>query len=770
MSPTSLYALAIALSAFLLFQVQLVTAKWLLPWFGGVPAVWIACMVVFQCLLLAGYAYAHLLGLRMSARGQRRVHLAVLAAAVALLAIQVAAWRQPLLAPEPAAGALAPTARILVVLALSVGLPFLVLSATNPLMQRWFRAAHPALSPWRLFAASNLGSLLGLLSYPFLTEPWLTLDAQAWTWSVAFLATAALLAHASRNAATGTPAREIVEPYANRADWLMWFALSACGAALLVGTSARLAHDVATIPLLWILPLALYLLSFILTFESDRYYPAAAWSPALLATFACVTLLLDRGLAAGPVTQVALYGAALFVGCMVCHGELARTRPAPGQLTIYYLWIAAGGAAGGLLAGAVAPFVLHDLWELNAALVACAALWLIAQLRAGGGAYPVARAPQALAALATTAAIAALLVAGDEMPESVTQALFPLAVLCAGSALAVLAWRRWGAARTWLVLSVAVFASTHAFIAASDGVGVISAARNFFGTVSIVEEDRDKPGMHVYKLRHGRIVHGIQWQAPERRAQVAAYYTRDSGIAQAWRHQSDLDDAVEGSGLRVGVIGLGAGSLAAYGLPGDSLRFYEINPAVVHMASGPGAPFTFLRDSAARSTVIVDDGRLALARELAASGPGQFDLLVVDAFNGHAIPMHLLTLEAVDLYLAHLAPDQGVLALHITNQYLDLDPVVRRIAAERNLSLRIVTRSEADADGWPNTWALLARVPAALPGTASVPAVEPAAPLWTDRHSALWPAVRLAHPGHEPLIAPDCEHIDCPSLTEPLAL
>ncbi len=594
-----LSACAAFLGSFLLFALQPIVAKRILPWFGGSPAVWTTCLVFFQFALLAGYFYAHRLIAPARPSQQFRRHAALLAASLALLPILPGPFWQP----KPGGH---PTLEILALLTVVIGLPYLLLAASTPLVQSWYaRAACPR--PYRLYALSNLASLAALLAYPLFIEPRLPLRVQGYLWSAAYVVFAVLCAScawlAARAPAVPPAPAAIAAPHGPHAP-AAWLLLPAAASMLLVATTSQLTQNVAPVPLLWIVPLALYLLSFVLAFASPRFTP-----PALLVRLTAVALassgyaIYDIHVGDAIVIAAPVFLLTLLIACLYCHGELARRKPAPARLTSFYLHIAAGGALGGLAAGLFAPLVFSGVYDLALSLAAVAAVALWLNWRAGW--------PQRLL---WAAALAAMLV----------------------------------------VLNAQI-----------DGYGrnAILLTRDFYGTLRVVRSSM--LGAEVRTLYHGSVEHGAQWFLPERRMTPASYYSYASGAGLALR-------GTTGAPRRVGVIGLGAGTLAAYGRAGDVFRFYEIDPHVIAVAE---SLFTYLRESRARIEIAPGDARLSLEHE----PPLRFDVLAVDAFSGDAIPAHLLTREAFALYLGHLEPG-GILAVHVSNQYLDLAPMVASLA------------------------------------------------------------------------------------------
>src|SRR6267142_214801 len=664
-----LYAVTIFLSAFLLFQVQPLIAKMILPWFGGTAAVWTTCMLFFQLLLLAGYIYSHAyVTRRIPARRAVHIVLLVLAAATLPLAASVA-WKP--------SGGEDPTWRILGLLATSVGLPYFALSTTGPLVQAWHARSHPGAIPYRLFALSNLGSMLALLSYPLLVEPTLALGKQTAIWSASFIAFAllcALLAWRNRGGdAPPSPVEEAEKP--GPGLQALWAVLAACASTLLLAFTGHMTLNIAAIPFLWVVPLALYLLSFVLCFEASGWYRRWLFLPLLGAGLAgvCVTLAQSNP---SIWSLIPLYSATLFAACMVCHGELARSKPHPRYLTGFYLMLALGGALGGVLVGLVAPSVFDNLYELPLGMVALCIFVTLALLH-------------------------------DR------QSLFHC---------------RWGVAARLVFLGLTVALGVQlARTTRDNSADTRVTLRNFYGVLNVRDSGEGPDAMRI--LSHGTIIHGKQFLQEDRRDSPTTYYGMTSGVGLA------LIDARARGPLRVGVVGLGAGTIAAYGRSGDLFRFYDINPQVVDLAR---TEFTFLKDSPARVEVQLGDARLSLEREPAQN----FDLLALDAFSSDAIPVHLLTVEAFRVYARQLRPG-GVLAVHISNRYLDLVPVVQQAARELSLELREVDNDDDDDMGvYRSDWLLLSASPAAFEGPLLKDAQRidavPHVGLWTDDYSDLY--------------------------------
>ncbi len=752
--------------AFLLFQVQPLVSKRILPWFGGCPAVWTTCMLFFQVVLFAGYCYAHLLQQWFAPRRQAVVHLAVVLAGLALLPILPGPHWEP-------QDASTPTWHILLLLTATVGLPYFALSATSPLVQAWFSGAWPGRSPYRLYALSNAGSLVALLSYPFLFEPAFELRTQSLFWSGLFVLYAALCAASlasvwrciAKGLGTSVPSEgvqgswlgvqdsEISNPHIPNLkspslkspglespnpkspnpkspnpkspnpkspnpkspnpkspnpkspnpkspnlkspnlqipkspnptwlDRLCWLALPACASLMLLATTNHVCQDVAAVPFLWVIPLSLYLLSFIICFEHARWYVRWMWAAGTVLALAGVVAndFLRTNYPLGLPLEASLSFAALFLACMVCHGELARLKPSPRRLTEFYLMIAAGGALGGFFVSVAAPWIFRTYLEWQVGIIASAVL-----------------------------AIGLLI-----LPR--------------------FAGRRGIICYTILAPLIAAGASSY-FYWGVNAKPPVDRMRSFFGVVTVTKwkvdenDESDDPEMQL-KLVHGNILHGCQFVDPVKRRWPTTYYGETSGVGRAILGLQKVGP------VRLGAIGLGVGTLAAYARPGDLFRFYEINPQVIEMAK---KHFTYLADCQGRCEIKLGDARLSLEAE-----PPQekFNVIVVDAFSGDSIPTHLLTLEAFDIYRKHLAP-RGVIAVHVSNRYLRLAPVVRRLAEKCGMGIsRIDDAGNESHLQSGSLWVLVSNNPRLLKANPSSPADWGAddfkAPLWTDQYSNLF--------------------------------
>ena len=758
------YALTIFLSAFLLFQIQPLIGKAILPWFGGAPAVWTTCMLFFQLLLLGGYAYAHALASHFTPRAQRRVHVALLAVALAGLALAMFFWKSPIL-PGPGwkpSDPESPVLRILALLLACVGLPYFLLATTGPLLQAWFARERPGVSPYRLYALSNTGSLLALLTYPFVVEPKLTLHAQALAWAggfVLFAAGCALLAFrfsASSKASVAATA-DAAEATPKVGRRLLWLALAACASVMLLATTNQLCQEVASIPFLWVLPLCLYLLSFILCFESDRIYRRGLFGPALALGLGAVAYVLNEGFSARLPLQVAVYAFALFACCMVCHGELVRVKPGPRHLTAFYLMVSAGGALGGLLVGVVAPRVFDGFWEYHVGLFLAGLLAVFVLLRDGGSWIRAGRPWPALVVMLAFTALALKVRESSWFDAAVNSArgafasqkqaafsagsLLLLAILLAATR--AVWWRRGRPVFAAACLSISLGLLGAALAADIEGFRsqAVSVTRNFYGVLTVEEQNKELPDLHLLRLRHGHIVHGYQYQSPEKRHLATSYYSDKSGIGLAILLHPHRE-----LGLRIGVVGLGVGTVATFARLGDAVRFYDINPDVVRLSLGPHRVFTYVTDCMGKVEVVQGDARLSLERELAQGKPQRFDVLAINAFSSDSIPVHLLTREAISVYLSHLARPDGILAVHVSNRYLDLEPVVKGLADELHLDASLVDVEDGGVF-WSSTWILLSPEGDVLQRSgidenAEELDAERRVRLWTDDYSNLFQVLK----------------------------
>ncbi len=695
------YAVTIFLSAFLLFQVQPLVGKFILPWFGGTPAVWTTCMLFFQVLLLGGYSYAHLLTSTLKIGQQRGLHLTLLAASLVFLPIVPSeAWKP--------VGAQMPVTDILLLLLATIGLPYFLLSSTGPLLQESFRRETGRI-PYRLYSLSNIGSLLALVTYPFVFEPQLTRRAQIYAWSVGYLVFFACCAWCAWRFAPIAPpsdargnadhrASQEVADKPRRGQILLWLALAACGSTMLLATTNQLCQEVSSVPFLWVLPLAIYLVTFILCFDHDRWYYRNGFLFLLTVVIVLAGITLDLGRALSLRNQLAAYLLTLFVCCMVCHGELAGAKPAPRFATLFYLIVSAGGAVGGILVAIVAPLVFSGYWEYQLGLVATVVLALVATFG-----------------------------------SSAARAAIPHRQFVIGGTIA-------------LGTGLAIVLILHFSSEPLGNEEKLASSRNFYGVLRVNrsgELDRNGPRN---ELMHGQTQHGFQLLDSDKLRWPTSYYGKTSGVGLALRHHPRRHAAdAEQRTLRIGIVGLGCGTLAAYGQPGDTIRFYELNPEVQRLAA---EYFTYCKDSEATIDVVLGDARISLERELAEGHAPKFDVLVVDAFSSDAIPMHLLTKECVELYRSRLEPD-GLLCLHISNSFLDVSGVVYGIAQAVGSRCEFI-----ESDGDPAlstdmaTWAIVTanddflRTPEVRRAlTPRYPSQHPPV-VWTDDYSSLWQVLR----------------------------
>ncbi len=760
------YAVTIFLSAFLLFEVQPLIAKYILPWFGGAPAVWTACLLFFQVLLLAGYAYAHLINSLMGPKGQKAVHLSLLLASLLVLAYLGSIWQTPI---TPAASWRSPVMedpieRILILLAVSVGLPYFILSSTAPLLQSWYGRTFPGVSPYRLYALSNLGSLLALLGYPFAIEWLLRIPTQARAWSWTYFAFA-LCCGFSAVKTTDNPGKNIgsaapdgppapgplmAEPAQRPTPgrYVLWLALAACGSTMLLATTNQLCLGVAAVPFLWVFPLSLYLLSFIICFQNERWYKREVFQPAFTLGAVMIAYTLYRKTDFTLLPQIGIYSFALFACCMACHGELVRLKPAPQHLTGFYLSVAAGGALGGLFVCVLAPHLFSGYWEYHLGLWGSALLilivlwvdetswlyqspiWLPILIVVGACLLPVAL---------------AVSVNGGRIPRDWR---LPVMAILATGLIVKLTHRNQRESAAVVSSDLTKFSAVAALVMLGGILFIdtrkpkLEAARNFYGVLSIAESYSSDPSWRAYGLSHGPILHGLQFQERSKRHIPGAYYGGGSAVSvMILNHPKRKAARPEDRHLRIGVAGLGVGTIAAFGQPGDYVRFYEINPDVYRFATS--RYFTYLKDSAARVEVILGDARLSMERELEHNEPQQFDILVLDAFAGDAIPVHLLTREAFEIYLQHLGKPNGLIAIHISNTFLDLRPVLWKTAEYLELHPAWFHAPKEGRISGPSDWVVLAPNRALLDLPAVARQIRPAqffgssARLWTDDYSNL---------------------------------
>ena len=670
-----LYALTIFTSAFLLFLVQPIMAKQVLPWFGGSAAVWTVCMVFFQFLLLFGYAYSDFTTRKMTPRNQLILHAVLLTLSlISLPIIPDATWKP--------AGDEDPTWRILGLLAFTIGLPYFLLSTTGPLVQAWFARAHSSGTVYRLFALSNFASLLALISYPFAVEPWVTTRVQSFGWSagyVVFVVVCICAGVYSLRAHTAALSEAITQkvddsPPPTWAHYGMWLLLSAMGSFMLLAVTNHITHDVASVPFLWLLPLTIYLITFILCFEGRGWYKRIYFiGPLIVVVCALAWFMHEEGGIMDFKVAVPLFSVGLFVMCMFFHGELAAMKPAPRYLTTFFLMVSLGGALGGVVVGFIAPKFFNTYYEFGIGLV-------------------------------FTLLLAAWL-ALSNVAHSQLARLVPMVLLMA--------------------TGFTGFHVYHYIHALSNDARLMS--RNFYGTLRVKDTGPDTSETAMRRLMHGVIMHGEQYLHKDKRGRITTYYTESSGVGLAVKY-------FQASGAtRVGVVGLGTGTIAGYGRNGDVTRFYEINPQVIEIAR---RDFNYISDSIERKgqvDTVLGDARLTMERE----APQQYDVLAIDAFSSDAIPVHLITKEARAIYLKHIKPDTGVVAFHVTNRFLKLAPVVEQIAKTYDLQVALVSDDDTGGDASRTDWVLVTRNKKLLAdkkikeNTSEISAI-PRLRLWTD--------------------------------------
>lgn len=690
-----LYGSTIFLSAFLLFQVELMMGKFLLPRFGGGPSVWSTSLLMFQLLLLAGYGYSAILCRRLEPKSQGVLHACFLLASGLILAYLAFGLHSPVFPRSYLTKSSTdyPVGHIALLLMASVGIQCIVLSATSPLLQHWL-GRYAQGSPYRLYALSNLGSMLGLLAYPFFIERVLSLSMQAWLWIggyvvFALLAMCCTFLAAQQNevpslemAQSKHQKRKKKKDSARAQPRILWLALAGCSCTMLLATTNLICQQIAPIPLLWILPLSLYLLSFIISFDHARWYRRGLWHPLYL-FWALFALRLLPNYSVLPTSGLlVVYSLTLFTVCMVCHGELARLKPSAEKLTSFYLMISAGGALGSMAVVLLAPQIFDRFWEFQIALVGCGVLLILIVLRDRNSWVHNFRYGRALLAVAS------------------------------------------------LVMVTGTYFFTSQLKQAEErGEPVIARIRNFFGVKTIL---RAPVAIELY---HAQILHGAQNTDSAVRNEPTLYYSRVTGIGILLGH---LLRTSQGA-LRVGVVGMGAGTLAAYGRHGDYYRFYEIDPSIPELSRGINPTFTFVKSSPAQVDVILGDARIKMQEELSRGEGQDFDVLVVDAFSGDSIPVHLLTKEAMDLYLHHLRGPGSVIAIHVSSITLNLEPVVQSLARYYGLA----TIEIEEPEYLPAHWILLSRDRSLLthPDLATYAhSLEDSQRLriWTDDYSSLY--------------------------------
>jgi SAM-dependent methyltransferase len=666
------YAVAIFLSSALLFLIEPIAGKRILPLLGGSAAVWTACLVFFQCALLLGYFTAHWLVTKASDRAQVATYLGLL-----LLSLI-----QLLVAPGLTASSAHPIATVLWLLSISIGIPFVTLSATSPLLQAWYARTRGSSRPYRLYSISNVGSMLALIIYPWLIEPRLSVVEQVTALVAGFVLltiVGAAIAFSGRTLAVPMEAvtswTDTTERGTRPTDRVLWVALAACGSLLLSAITIHISQNVATIPLLWVVPLIAYLLSFVVAFAGERWRPRPLMIALGALGLGVAAYLLYKGILSIPIRRAAaLFCASLFCMCLFLHSELYRLRPAARDLTSFYFYVAAGGAIGAILVGVVAPSVLPGNYELA------------------------------------------------------------FGFACVGLLALVVTWSIGWLARSISLCTTVVMIGIIVGQVRNDRTNNVLRVRNFYGTLHVTEAEDGTLASMERTLYNGVISHGQQIFRVDLSETPTTYYGRESGVGLA------IDMCCAGRPRRIGVIGLGAGTIAAYGEPGDTIRFYDINPAVEGIAR---AKFRYLRDSPAKVDVVIGDARVSLENE----SPQRYDVIAVDAFSGDAIPVHLIDAQALDVYKRHLAPG-GIVAFHVSNRYLDLKPVVAQLAARTGMKVAYISNDGDDPkDVWSSDWVLVttneqfindSTIVAATSKIDSIPGLR----LWTDDYNSLLPIWR----------------------------
>ena len=739
-----LFSISIFLSAFLLFQIQPMIGKFILPWFGGTPAVWSTLMLFFQVLLTGGYAYAYWLIGRVEKRWQIIIHISLTTFAIVILVLLSFIWASPITpdATWKPNDVTSPILDIFKLLIVSVGLPYFILASNGPLMQAWFTRIFPDRSYARLYALSNVGSLLGLLAYPVLIEPTLSLRSQGWVWSIGFILFGFLACWVAlqrgRKAPRAQPSTDSVTPAQPPTFALMsiWITFSATASLFLLSVTNQISQEVAVIPFLWIVPLTLYLLSFILAFSGERGYNRKFYSLLFILSAALTLFVMLNATSLHVYWQIIAYCLLLFSVCMLCHGELYLLRPHAEHLTTFYLMVSIGGAFGGIFVSLIAPLIFNGYWEFFVGLAMAIAI-LLTVIRgerlvslpkehrddvsdSEGSLFSGVRDSHLHSPTPTNrGGVRQVQVSvAEKRSLRVTQTI---------------------TARARFVFVVFALVTVMLTLLSTFFSGALFSKRNFYGVIRVRQIVPDGSTEIANIMSHGITVHGLQFiSTPEMRQMPTTYYVRGAGAGLAL-----LNHPKYGRNQRVGLLGLGVGTLATYAQPGDVYRLYEINPVVIDLAAGAGDYFSFLSDSKADITIVPGDARVSLEREIAQGHPQNFDVLVLDTFSSDSIPVHLVTKEAFALYLEHLAPE-GIIAAHITNLHLDLQPVFWQLAKYHNLSMVRINYLGDSNGGYASHWILLSRDPVLL----EIPAIQGRAvdlngystnlKLWTDDYSNLF--------------------------------
>jgi hypothetical protein len=706
------FAFAIFLSAFLLFQIQPLISRYILPWFGGTPSLWSVSLLFFQTLLLGGYAFAHWLSSRK--KWQLSLYLALLVISVGMLLFSALWWESPLLPGDnwKPTNIHQPFLRIALILLVSVGLPYFLLSTTSPLLQSWFKIFNQDRSPYRLYALSNFGSFLGLISYPFIFEPLFRLREQAWFWSAFYFVYIGLCFYLGLKVFLSKATKSQDQKLGNVFEFnlvndrsipdkfqkIFWISVAACTSILLLSVTNQLTQEVAVIPFLWVLPLSIYLFSFMVTFSGKKGYQPKLYISFLALTTLGVGYALNAYTSTGMLFQIVLLSSFLLFSTLVCHGELYRSKPDSEYLTSFYLYISLGGVIGGLFVNLVAPVIFSGYWELHLGIILCWILVIASQFRDRSWV----------------------------LNRRLTQA--------------------------WIIYMVIVLGiSSYLFIQHIDNTlsGVLQMERNFYGVIRVRSIGVGDPPESAFSLNHGTTSHGFQFREEERRTIPTSYYGTKSGVGLAIKYYREtLNNTNSQLGLKIGLVGLGIGTLAAYGEDQDQYRFYEINPDIIDLALGKNNYFSYLVDSPSLIQIIPGDARISLENELKNGNPQKYDILAVDAFSSDAIPIHLLTVEALDIYHQHLKPE-GILAIHLSNRYLNLVPLARRLADHYQMESALIRNSRDNTMGsYPSSWILLSKnqaffhIPEILNNTIPPNNDDPIIRIWSDDYSNLVPLIK----------------------------
>jgi spermidine synthase len=679
------YAWTMFLSSFLLFQVQPLMGKYILPWFGGSPTVWTVCLLFFQGMLLIGYTYAHLITQYLRPKAQVITHLLLMLAAAISLPLSPSLFRD-------ATNNSMPVLNILYILGGSLGITYLFISSNSPLLQKWISSGKTASTkPYRLYTLSNAGSLLALVSYPFLFEPYLSRAVQVKLWSVGMVILLVSLAicqipvwRFENNMQKQLPVETKQSPGSSM-NTFFWFCLSACASAILLSVTNKICFDIAAVPFLWVLPLCLYLITFMICFNEfpvySRHWYGGAYFTMLIAV--CGVLYLKAYL--GLYWQLSVYLSALFFGCMICNGELVKLKPPATELTWFYLIISLGGVSGSIAVAVLAPLIFSDFYEFQISLM--------------------------------TAGLLMFIIIWYQSNKQFRSGIL----------------RKWAyLVSIWLVAGLALIVE-----AVHSRQDVINIHRNFFGTLKVSELYSTNPQRHQYLLNNGDVIHGFQLLRKDLMKLPTSYYGENSGGGLAMRYLTGE------KGRKIGIIGLGTGTLAVYGKKDDVIRFYEINPAIIRIAK---EQFTFLSETEARIEILEGDARLLLEREKTQ----HYDLLIVDAFSNDSIPVHLLTIEAIKLYFKHLNPN-GILSIHLSNRYLDLRPVIRTAAEELKVEWGLIEDTSPTSEYFrtlPSIWMLMSRndqffkLPSIKKTVNRKNIAVSRVRLWTDDYTALFPLIK----------------------------